>query len=190
MKNTLVASIITLTVLSSAKASANLVVTSMDFGGNYAATGSINDDGTIGTFNSDIDFLSFPWTATQETQVITNSNGVSWAGGNTLGVWDFASDIALMRDDQVAVGVFWNWNNNNDVAILAVFDCTSGMECVGQTEGVGGVPFGGMQTFVPGSLMAFNGVGNLSTVPVPATTWLMGSGLIGLIGVARRRKVA
>ncbi len=28
----------------------------------------------------------------------------------------------------------------------------------------------------------------LSTVPVPATAWLMGSGLIGLVGIARRKK--
>jgi hypothetical protein len=29
----------------------------------------------------------------------------------------------------------------------------------------------------------------LSPVPVPAVVWLFGSGLLGLIGVARRRKV-
>jgi len=32
--------------------------------------------------------------------------------------------------------------------------------------------------------------GNISTVPVPAAVWLFGSGLIGLVGIARRKKAA
>ena len=31
-------------------------------------------------------------------------------------------------------------------------------------------------------------VGSASTVPVPAAVWLFGSGLVGLLGVARRKK--
>ena len=41
------------------------------------------------------------------------------------------------------------------------------------------------QGFNPG----FEGTVNLSAVPVPAAAWLFGSGLVGLIGVARRKKV-
>ena len=33
-----------------------------------------------------------------------------------------------------------------------------------------------------------NFTGNLTKVPVPAAVWLMGSGLLGLVGVARRRR--
>jgi hypothetical protein len=29
--------------------------------------------------------------------------------------------------------------------------------------------------------------GNISTVPVPAAAWLFGSGLLGLVGIARRK---
>jgi hypothetical protein len=32
--------------------------------------------------------------------------------------------------------------------------------------------------------------GAQSAVPLPATVWLFGSGLLGLIGMARRKKVA
>ncbi len=32
--------------------------------------------------------------------------------------------------------------------------------------------------------------GDVSAVPVPATVWLFGSGLLGLIGVAKRKKIA
>jgi hypothetical protein len=36
--------------------------------------------------------------------------------------------------------------------------------------------------------LASNGNLNFSTIPVPAAVWLFGSGLIGLVGIARRRK--
>jgi hypothetical protein len=35
---------------------------------------------------------------------------------------------------------------------------------------------------------AFNFSSNLPTIPVPPAVWLFGSGLIGLIGIARRKK--
>ena len=44
----------------------------------------------------------------------------------------------------------------------------------------------------PGFNAAFEltGAGLVSAVPVPAAVWLFGSGLVGLAGVARRRKTA
>jgi len=30
--------------------------------------------------------------------------------------------------------------------------------------------------------------GDVSAVPVPAAVWLFGSGLVGLVGIARRKK--
>ena len=38
----------------------------------------------------------------------------------------------------------------------------------------------------PGFQPTFSG--SLTAVPVPAAVWLMGSGLLGLVGVARRRR--
>ena len=48
-----------------------------------------------------------------------------------------------------------------------------------------GVPGHGM---VDGPFTGFNANFNVSAVPVPAAAWLMGSGLLGLIGIARRKK--
>jgi hypothetical protein len=42
-----------------------------------------------------------------------------------------------------------------------------------------GGPFGGFNA-------NFNA--NMSSVPVPAAVWLFGSGLLGLVGIARRKK--
>lgn len=55
---------------------------------------------------------------------------------------------------------------------------------IGLTEG----PFAGLVVLIDigsGNSMT---VTSISTIPVPAAVWLFGSGLIGLIGVARRKK--
>ena len=48
-----------------------------------------------------------------------------------------------------------------------------------------GIPGHGM---VDGPFVGFNANFNVSAVPVPAAAWLMGSGLLGLLGMARRKK--
>jgi hypothetical protein len=44
---------------------------------------------------------------------------------------------------------------------------------------------GGTMAATPASLT----ISEASPVPVPAAAWLFGSGLIGLVGVARRKKL-
>lgn len=80
--------------------------------------------------------------------------------------------------------------------------CNSGSDCIGNTSS-GGEPF--FDDGIAGSPMIggpFTGLnvnfdigsGNsltvlsVSAVPVPAAVWLFGTGLIGLIGIARRKK--
>jgi hypothetical protein len=50
------------------------------------------------------------------------------------------------------------------------------------TSDMPGGPFAGFQP-------TFNGTAtvNMGTIPVPAAAWLLGSGLLGLVGVARRK---
>ena len=50
--------------------------------------------------------------------------------------------------------------------------------------------FSGLATLSNGVVVDFGGtVESLQAVPLPAALWLFGSGLIGLIGLARRKKV-
>ena len=80
--------------------------------------------------------------------------------------------------------------------------CTRGFDCLGNAlsggatftdDGISGSPmvdgpfYGAIVNFDIGSGNSLT-VLNVSTVPVPAAVWLFGSGLLGLIGVARRKK--
>lgn len=181
--------IIFLIVIYSNHANANQAVTSMTFGDLYAIEGSINDDGTFGEVNSVDPFFGQHWFATQATTVITNSNGVTFNGFSDFGYFNYAADISLMTDNQVAVGLYWNWSTATAHPFLAVLDCVTTLGlCVGQTTGQDGVQFGGFQTGpFPGMTPTFSGTGSLSTVPVPAAIWLFGSGLLGLMSIARRK---
>jgi len=187
MKKILFASAMALAALSGA-AQADITITQMDFGGTYAASGTLNAVGT-GSMSSIDPFFGQHWTATQLTGFVTNTSG-SFMGAYGLGAYDFSEDIANMTDSQIAVGLNWNWNTANGVPVLAIFNCVTGI-CTGAATGEAGYVFGGMQTgpFI-GSNILLNGTDStyVSEVPVPAAIWLFGSGFLGLVGVARSRK--
>ena len=63
---------------------------------------------------------------------------------------------------------------------------------IGTTDGMGNFTIAWTQTIVGGPFNgqtgSWNFAGTYTVVPVPAAAWLMGSGLLGLVGVARRRR--
>jgi hypothetical protein len=76
--------------------------------------------------------------------------------------------------------VYYDYSGGTDGALEAecVFVPVVGGECMGLTNG--------------GSAYVYNPPGSSGTwsvVPIPAAVWLFGSALIGLIGVARRKKL-
>ena len=105
---------------------------------------------------------------------------------------------------QMAAGVFFDWTTNIDIPVLAVMqivgqgvtaDGKAYMDIISVDADGDGVPGVAMQTDpFPGQTPSFSGrlicqdCPPPAPVPVPAAVWLFGSGLIGLAGVARRRK--
>ena len=77
---------------------------------------------------------------------------------------------------------FSNIGTNAD--LLALFNGGSGVQTLTYQFGS---PMSLTQLFTSGATTSFSG--NITPIPVPAAVWLFGSGLLGLVGVARRKSV-
>lgn len=101
-----------------------------------------------------------------------------------------AQNISMsVNPGQVGMHFLFDWHGNNDIDVLAVFDVTysSGNIIYSPTDvdGNGVVGF----TMVEGPFQGADASVNFTVAtPVPAALWLFGSGVIGLISVARRKK--
>ena len=151
------------------------------------------DTGNTGAFTSGTPFLGTPWFASQVMTNETTDSLQNWSGSTSSGT--FSYDYTLSAG-QIAAGIYMDWSVNEDIAILAVFDCgvgTVGTACLSvHTEGP--APLGTVMKNGPlysassGDYFTFAFEGSVSAVPVPAAVWLFGSGFLGLVGVARRKK--
>ena len=95
---------------------------------------------------------------------------------------------------QVGGHILFNWGANSDIDVINVWDVAgdsyTSVDVAGNPNGLDGI--NGMKmidgAFIDSSAN-FNFVAP-AAVPVPAAVWLFGSGLLGLVGVARRKKTA
>jgi hypothetical protein len=196
MKKTLLASAIALSIGSVSSVQAlTITITSMSFNGSYGAAGTMNDAGN-GTMTATQLFFGANWTADQQNWFDTHSSVLTWAGANTANVPDSFNYTFHLESNQVAAGTYFDWSGTNNIPVLTIYDCpvSGGGACTGISLPMATVPFPGNQPSFIGTtnddVPISGGSTGTNAVPVPAAVWLMGSGLLGLVGVARRRKVA
>lgn len=169
-------------------------------GGALNGTESPGIDNPWGFFgNTGMHYSSSPTTvlsATGNTATVDFSGwGVTWngiaainMGGGTQDCGTATDGVCVSTNPQTGVttdisGVF---NNGTSIAtIICGVDCGVGDTYTLDYAAV--VPQADPSNF-GGVHYSFHLVGTVSAVPVPAAVWLFGSGLLGLAGVARRKK--
>jgi len=91
-------------------------------------------------------------------------------------------------DGYGSVNMLFDWSTNTNLPITSDWDVTATGNSPGSTAvvSVNWVDITPESPAFPG--FSPNFTGTLSKVPVPAAAWLFGTGLIGLVGMARRKK--
>jgi hypothetical protein len=125
--------------------------------------------------------------------------GSSWTthGGTTFGPGTYIIDTIEGGIYNFSVGagqmgghILWDWGTNTDMDIINVWDVNTvgGVTTYTSTDiDGGGIPGIGMIDG-PFATVPFSMNFDFSTaVPIPAALWLFGSGLLGLIGISRRK---
>ena len=205
MKKTVIASALALSMGFGAAQAATQTMTSATFtmldgtGGSVgldtAVTGSIGD-GAWAVSSTNL-FFGALWTAHAGTTFgpgtysfqTGNDTGSGLSGPTYTGI--------VVGAGQVGGHILFNWGATADIDVVNVWDVTDDGTTVTYTStdvtatnpvGPDGIRGLGM---IDGAFLDFNANFDFTTaVPVPAAVWLFGSGLLGLVGVARRKKAA
>ena len=132
--------------------------------------------------------------------------GLNWTAhsGTTFGPGTYTFDASNAQDGsamytgivvgagQVGGHILFNYNTAVDIDVINVWDVTTaaGVTSYVSTDGDGDGKRG--IAMIDGAFPGFSANFDFTTaaVPVPAAVWLFGSGLLGLVGVARRKKAA
>ena len=113
---------------------------------------------------------------------------------NNDGTFDVFTNVLSANpysDTLMSNSVFSTYYSDEGPAPLAATSSSLGLGYDINGNYIGGTPFDGIRGYInigSGNSLTVTSV-NSSVVPIPASLWLFGSGLIGLISVARRKKV-
>jgi len=150
--------------------------------------------GTV-SYNAATHVLTVGQVLTYSSASGTSNGSLNWntvanpAIGATAAVNGTCSGSSLICNGQTAQ--FLSKPNKEQFYLTLTFDGVGDIfsHFTGSAVGVDiGGATGGSQTGNQWESYTFQGTANAPTVPVPATAWLFGSGVLGLAGVARRRR--
>ena len=161
------------------------------------AGGLMNSDATItGSIDTGAGTWAVASAATFFGALWSAHNGTTFGPGtyniDTLGGGSYTNIV--VGAGQVGGHILFDWNGTTDIDVVNVWDVAgdtyTSTDVVADQAGTDGIL--GLKmidgAFV-GSSANFDFVAP-AAVPVPAAVWLFGSGLLGLVGVARRKKTA
>lgn len=123
------------------------------------------------------------WTWNFDNGTVTIANTTTFYAS----VWT-AHDVTFADTGTSYTGsMLFDWSVNSNIPVVAGWDVTSNgttatVAALFSTITAGSAVFPGFHPTFTGSLNA------PAAVPIPAAAWLMGSGLVGLVGVARRKR--
>ena len=124
--------------------------------------------------------------------------GLNWTAhsGTTFGPGTYTIDTVqggvytgvVVGAGQVGGHILFNWGATQDIDVVNVWDVAGSTYTSVDVDGDGVPGIGMIDGAFPGFSANFSF--DAPQVPVPAAVWLFGSGLLGLVGVARRKKAA
>lgn len=150
--------------------------------------------GTVGVDNTVVGSIGGgAWAVSSTTPFF----GLTWTahGGTTFGPGTYTIATIeggtytgiVVGPGQVGGHILFNWGATKNIDVVNVWNVGPGGVYTSTDVDGNGVAGLGM---IDGAFPGFNANFNFTAVPVPAAVWLFGSGLLGLVGVARRKKAA
>ncbi len=167
-------------------------------------------DSTAGTFAvaSTSAFFGLQWTAHDGVTFGPGSYTFDTAANNPGTIGDTYTSVTVGAS-QVGGHVLFDYGTTVNIDVVMVWDVTDNGDGTSSYYSIDNAGFavGGAvladgydlldgvrgNAMADGAFPTFNAnfdLNSVSAVPVPAAVWLFGSGLLGLVGVARRKKAA
>ena len=193
MKKSNIALALSLALGASAASAASLTMSSANFQ-MLGATGSEMHNASVTGSIGDGAWAVSP-TATFFGALWTAHSGTTFGPGSyTFDTVEGASYTNVtVGAGQVGGHILFDWNGTFDIDVVNVWDVAgdtyTSTDVVADQNGVDGI-LGLKMIDGPFSNNSANFNFTAAAVPVPAAVWLFGSGLLGLVGVARRKKSA
>lgn len=165
--------------------------------GTTATTSDVRDFGTGSWALSSTDlFFNGEWTA-HDGQVFDTAGTYRFAAGDNCGATGSAGCeyVVELLEGYTLGHTLFDWGTTTNIDVINIWDANGNSVDI-DGDGIAGwgmldgafIGFNANFTVDPGSALPVQSyAGAASVVPVPAAVWLFGSGLLGLVGVARRK---